>query len=81
MRARLATALAHKDLAELARRLDEAATLNPDPNKWLHWPKLARDGAAAARRGRASAVIASCTRCHAVYRSEFLVSHRTRRLP
>ena len=81
MRTRLATALAHKDLAELGRRLDEAAALNPEPKNWLNWSKLAEDGARAARAGRASGVIASCARCHSVYRSEFLIKHRTRRVP
>lgn len=81
MRSKLATALAHKDLAELARRLDEVARLNPEPKKWGNWSKLALDGARAAREGRASGVIASCARCHSVYRSEFLVTHRARRLP
>lgn len=80
MRSELATALAHKDLKALERGLSRAVELNPDPKSWKNWTKFARDGATAAREGRARSVIAACARCHSIYRPEYNVKYRTRRV-
>lgn len=80
MRHELATALAHKDLKGLARGLERLEAMNPDPSKWHNWTKFARDGAKAARDGRASGVIASCGRCHSIYRREFNMRFRRRKV-
>lgn len=79
MRRHLATALAHKDTRELARRFADIERLNPEPRKWLNWNKFARDGAKAAREGKARGVIAACARCHSIYRPEYNIKYRTRR--
>ena len=81
MRTHLATALAHRDFRELDRRLSMVAGLNPEPRRWKHWDKFARDGAAAAREGRLGGVVAACTRCHAIYRPEYNARYRERALP
>jgi len=80
MRSRLATALAHKDLKALAEGLEALVALNPEPKKWRNWDKFANDGARAAREGRARSVIASCAHCHSIYRPEYNVKYRTRRV-
>jgi hypothetical protein len=80
MRSHLATALAHKDLKALAQGLDALVALNPEPKKWHNWNKFARDGARAAREGRARRVIAACQHCHSIYRPEYNVKYRTRHI-
>jgi hypothetical protein len=80
MRAHLATAFAHRDYRELARRFEQLVDMNPEPRKWLNWNDFARSGARAAREGKLRGVVAACARCHSIYRPEFNMKYRERPL-
>jgi hypothetical protein len=67
-------------LDEVAVSLDKLATMSPDPT-WTDWPKLAKDGAAAARKGGDDGTLAakaSCKGCHDKYKTDYKTRFRTR---
>lgn len=81
MRRELAAALAHKDLKGLERGFEALVRINPEPKKWANWNKFAKDGAEAAREGRARGAIAACAHCHSIYRPEYNAKYRARVVP
>jgi hypothetical protein len=78
MRNELTQSVVKKDDRATADALERLATLNPEPKKWLNWTKFAREGARAAREGRASGVNAACAHCHSIYRGEYNIKYRRR---
>lgn len=81
MRRELAAALAHKDLKGLERGFEALIRINPEPKKWGNWNKFAKDGAQAAREGRARGAIVACAHCHSIYRPEYNAKYRARSVP
>jgi hypothetical protein len=71
MRTHAAAPLSAGDYVALEQSLATIARQNPEPAKWANWTKIAADGAAAAREGRAAQVRASCGRCHRAYRRAY----------
>jgi hypothetical protein len=80
MRANVATPLASNDTESLAKGLDKAANLSPDPG-WVAWPQLASAGAAAARKGDLAGTRASCKGCHDAFRDVYREKYRNRPIP
>ncbi len=77
MRANVAGALASRDDAGLARALDRAAKLVPDP-AWASWVESAEAGASAARKGDVARARASCKAFHEAWREAYRAKYRTR---
>ena len=67
------------DLAKVAASLEKLAGMAPDP-KWNEgdkgWSKLAKDGAAAAKKGDSAATGATCKGCHKAWRNEYKAKFR-----
>jgi hypothetical protein len=78
MRAHAAAPLAKRNLPEVVRAFERIEALNPTPDKWQNWSKIARDGAAAARDGNANRAKSACGRCHRAYRRAYNMHHRSR---
>ena len=76
MRKNVATAVAAKDTAKLARALDRVATFSPDPS-WS-WAEMSRVAADAARRGDMAEARKSCQGCHHAYKREWVDTYRRR---
>ena len=81
MREHAAVAYANRDSAGLATVLEQAASLNPEPERWRKWGTIALAGASRVRRGGPGAALSACVGCHDTYRAEYVKSYRTRRLP
>jgi hypothetical protein len=80
MRTNVATPLASNDMAALARGLEKAASLSPDPG-WAAWPTLANQGAEAAKKGDLAGARAACKGCHDAFREAYRAKYRTRPIP
>jgi hypothetical protein len=80
MRVKIAAPLATSDSAMLATGLDRIAELKPEPS-WTSWSTFARAGAAAARKGDATATRSSCKGCHDAWREAYRTRHRAQPLP
>jgi hypothetical protein len=78
MRAHAAAPLARGKLPEVVRSFERIDAMNPSPDKWQNWSKIARDGAAAARDGNAKRAKSACGRCHRAYRRAYNLHHRSR---
>jgi hypothetical protein len=81
MREHSAVAYANRDSAGLATVLEQAASLNPAPERWRKWGTVALAGASRVRRGSPGAALSACVGCHDTYRAEYVKNYRTRRLP
>lgn len=71
------------NLDAVATSLDKIATMTPDPT-WTDWAKLAKDGAAAARRGGDAGTLgvkAACKGCHDKFKTDYKTRFRTRPVP
>ena len=80
MRANVATPLASNDTAALAKGLEKAASLSPDPS-WIAWPTLANQGAEAAKKGDLAGTRAACKGCHDAFREAYRAKYRSRPIP
>ncbi|MEZ4225855.1 MAG: hypothetical protein R3B13_33215 [Polyangiaceae bacterium] len=80
MRTHVAAPLATGKLDEVDQALQRLESLNPAPDKWQNWSKIAREGASAAREGDAKGARAACGRCHRAYRRAYNQNHRARRV-
>jgi cytochrome c553 len=80
MRREVAAPYATRRPEELASALERAARLNPEPERWTRWTRIAEEGAAAARGMRWAAALAACGRCHAAYRTRYIAGYRERAL-
>lgn len=80
MRLNLGAPLASDDMKALARSLDRAAKLAPDPT-WRTWATFAREGAAAARDGDVRKAREACKGCHGAWREAYRARHRGRPIP
>jgi len=76
MKGNMGVALAGNDLPALAKALDKAATLSPDPS-W-EWASIAKTGAEAARKGDIAGAKASCKTCHDKYKDPYKSQFRTK---
>jgi hypothetical protein len=81
MRENASVAYAKRDAARVAAVLEQAAALNPEPERWRKWASIALSGASRVRRGGPEATLSACVGCHDTYRAEYVKSYRTRRLP
>jgi hypothetical protein len=81
MREQVAAPLAKRDRERLAAGLERLRALNPEPDGWKHWDRIASDGARAAREGNDGGTLEACRRCHDVYRSRYNDRFRERALP
>ncbi len=79
MRANMGAAMAAGDLPTLAKSLDKAATMSPDPS-WT-WAAIAKTGADAARKGDTAGAKASCKSCHDAYKDKYKAQFRTKAVP
>lgn len=79
MRANIGAALAAGDLPTLAKSLDKAATLSPDPS-W-NWAAIAKAGADAARKGDLAGAKASCKSCHDSFKDKYKAQFRAKAVP
>ena len=79
MRSNMGAALAANDLPALAKALDHAVTLSPDPS-W-NWSALAKEGADAAKKGDLAGAKASCKKCHDAFKDKYKAQFRTRPIP
>jgi len=77
MRENVATAVAAKDAASLARALDRIATFAPEPS-WTSWVEMSKVAADAARRGDFAEARKSCQGCHNAYKAKWVAAHRGR---
>jgi hypothetical protein len=70
-------------LDEVAASLDKVSTMSPDAT-WTDWPKFAKDGAAAARKGGddgTRGAKAACKACHDKYKNDYKTKFRTKAVP
>jgi len=75
--------LSDGDLAAVASGFDKLAATSPDP-AWADWAKLAKNGAAAARKGGDDGkrgAKAACKGCHDEYKTQYRARFRTRPAP
>jgi len=81
MEKHLQDAMDKNDLAAVGVSLEKVAAMVPDP-KWndgaTGWAKIAKDGAAAAKAGKADEVKAACKSCHKAWRNQYKKNFRTR---
>lgn len=80
MRVNAAAPLAMGELETLAKSFEAIEAKNPNPKGWANWSKMAREGATAAREGKAAAAKLQCSRCHHAYRRAYLLSYREREI-
>ena len=80
MRANVATPLASNDTAALAKGLEKAAALAPDPS-WTAWSTLANQGAEAAKKGDLAGARVACKGCHDGFREIYRAKYRDRLIP
>ncbi len=78
MRVHAAAPLAQGKLDQVAATFKRIEAMNPKPDKWQNWSKIARDGAAAAGAGKAKRARSACGRCHRAYRRAYNLHHRSR---
>ncbi len=81
MRQRAAVAYAARDRAALVEVLDQAARLNPAPERWRQWGTRALAGASRVRRSGPGAALSACVSCHETFRTDYVRGYRQRRLP
>lgn len=80
MRANVGAPMARGDLPVVASGLEKAAAFAPDPS-WTEWASIAKEGAAAAKKGDVAATKATCKSCHDKFKAKYKENFRARPLP
>ncbi|HEY8074790.1 MAG TPA: hypothetical protein VIF62_11785 [Labilithrix sp.] len=78
MKANMNPAVSASDTAALAVALDKAATFAP--SGYANWASIAKDGAAAAKKGDLAAAKAACKGCHDQYKDKYKKENRARKI-
>jgi hypothetical protein len=76
MQTEMVAADARADFQALAEQFDRLAA--GAPARFEHWVSIARDGAAASRRGESASVRAACRGCHEQYVAGYIAEYRSR---